>query len=293
MIKSMTGFGRGDDSAEKFHVTAEIKTLNSRYLDISIRLPQSLQHKELQLKEMIQKHLKRGKVNVSVNVDKSAGGVPEVTYNAAIVESYSRILEDIRRISGINETLKLGDLLHFPDIFTEREDDPETVEMIWKCTCKAAETALIAVNKMRIQEGEELKNDLKGLLNDISVQLEQIGEAAQKNAGDVKDRLKQRISEMVDEDKIDSDRLELEIALIIDKMDINEELVRLRSHIKFFEEALENKDNVGRRLNFLCQEINRELNTIGSKSSDYGIAHCVVIGKEKLEQIREQVQNIE
>jgi uncharacterized protein (TIGR00255 family) len=293
MVTSMTGFGRGDCSSGGFHLTVEIKTLNSRYLDISIRLPQSLQHKEFDLKDVIQKYVSRGKINVNVNLDKSQTGIPNITFSPEMVKSYSQILEGIRRESNLTEPVQLRDILRFEDIFVQREDDPETVEEIWKCTVEAAKSALEAANKMRIQEGSELREDLETLLDDIGGLLSDIGSAAQTNASLVKERLQKRIEELVQDEKINEDRLEMEVALLVDKMDVNEEIVRLNSHIKFFRDALEGNENAGRRLNFLCQEINRELNTIGSKSSDSVIAHYVVIGKEKLEQMREQVQNIE
>jgi len=289
----MTGFGCGDFSADGFQVTVEIKTLNSRYLDISIRLPQSLQHKELELKDIVKKSLSRGKINVNVNLDKSQTGIPNITYSPEMVKSYSEMLEGIRKELNLSKPVELHDLLRFDDIFVQREEDPETVEIIWKRTVKAANAALDSVNKMRQQEGAELKHDLVSLLKDISSLLGKINEGANTNASEVRKKLQKRIQELVHEEKIDADRLEMEVALLIDKMDINEEIVRLNSHIKFFKDALDDKENVGRRLNFLCQEINRELNTIGSKSSDSDIAHHVVTGKEKLEQIREQVQNIE
>ncbi|MGF1669770.1 MAG: YicC/YloC family endoribonuclease [Balneolaceae bacterium] len=293
MITSMTGFGRGEASADGLHVTVEIKTLNSRYLDISIRLPQSLQHKEFDLKEIIQNKLSRGKINVNVNVDKSQVGIPDITFSPEMVKSYSKLLEDMRKTASITGPVAFHDLLRFEDIFVHRQEDPETLKKIWRCTIEAAHVALELVNKMRKQEGNELKQDLENQLTDIAALLEKISAGAQINAAKVKEKIQNRISEMVHDEKIDPDRLELEVALLIDKMDVNEEIVRLKSHIKFFKNALDSEDNVGRRLNFLCQEINRELNTIGSKSSDFDIAHHVVIGKEKLEHIREQVQNIE
>lgn len=293
MITSMTGFGRGDSSSDGFYITVEIKTLNSRYLDVSIRLPQSLQHKEFDLKAVIQSYVSRGKINVNVNLDKSKTGIPNITYSPEMVKSYIEMLEGIRRESNMTEPVQVRDILRFEDIFVQREDDPETVEEIWKCTVEATKSALQAANKMRTQEGAELKEDLATLLDDISALLKDIGSAARVNASLVKEKLRKRIDELVQDEKINDDRLEMEVALLIDKMDINEEIVRLNSHIKFFRDALEDNENVGRRLNFLCQEINRELNTIGSKSNDSVIAHHVVIGKEKLEQMREQVQNIE
>ncbi len=167
------------------------------------------------------------------------------------------------------------------------------METIWNCTKIALDDALDHLNEMRTQEGKELKNDLFNQISDISEMLKTVEKLSAKRAPEIRVKLQNRIKTMIVDEKIDPERMEMEIALIIDKMDINEEIIRLQSHLKFFQEALENDDPVGRRLNFLCQEINRELNTIGAKANDSTIAHHIVLGKEKLEQIREQVQNIE
>lgn len=289
----MTGFGRGEATANNIRVTVEIKTLNSRYLDISPRMPGSIQDKELDLKEIVQKHLSRGKVLLNVYVDKSKMGLIDTTFSEGKLKSYSQMLEEMRTLANIREPLKLRDLLEFDDLFENRKEDEKNLEIIWNCTKEAAESGLILLNTMREKEGKELEDDLRKQINDISGLLEKITEQSNRRAPETREKLTERIRKMVAEDQYDPDRMEMEIAILVDKMDINEEAVRLQSHLKFFLEALEGEQPVGRRLNFLCQEINRELNTIGSKANDSDIAHYVVVGKEKLEQIREQVQNIE
>lgn len=293
MITSMTGFGRGEASAGGFYITAEIKTLNSRYLDISVRLPQTISHKELAFKEFIQTDISRGKVNVNIYVDKASKSQPDITFNSDLVKSYGVMLNQIRIEAGIDGSVELRDLLRFDDIFETRKEDEEEIEKIWNGALDAVKSALHNLNKMRRKEGTELKDDLTTQINGISEMLKEIVKLTDDRAPEIREKLHSRIKSMVSEESFEPDRMEMEIALLVDKMDINEEVVRLQSHLKFFLEALEAEEPVGRRLNFLCQEINRELNTIGSKASDSTIAHHVVLGKEKLEQIREQVQNIE
>jgi uncharacterized protein (TIGR00255 family) len=293
MITSMTGFGRGESSSNGFSVTVEIKTLNSRYLDISVRTPQSLHDKELTLKESIQTKLSRGKVALNVNVEKTASKQTDIKLNLELVEGYKDILNQLKSAAGITEPIVLRDILQFNNVFETKKEDPKDIEIIWECTTEALASALENLNRMRKKEGAELKTDLVNQINGISDMLETVNELSEQRAPEVRERLHTRIKKMVTEDTFDPERMEMEVALLVDKMDINEEVIRLQSHLKFFIEALETGEPVGRRLNFLCQEINRELNTIGSKASDSKIAHHIVLGKEKLEQIREQVQNIE
>ncbi|MCH8549733.1 MAG: YicC family protein [Balneolaceae bacterium] len=293
MITSMTGFGRGNCSNNGFLVTVEVKTLNSRYLDISVRMPQSIQHKELLLKEIVQKKLSRGKVNLNINVERTGASKVDLQLNSELVKGYSEILNQLRNESGITEPVQLTDILQFNGLFESRKEDEEEVEKIWSCTIEALNEALDHLNKMRRDEGSELKADLSRQIKGISDMLKEVSEQSEQRAPEVRTRLHERIKKMVSEDSFDPERMEMEVAILVDKMDVNEEIIRLQSHLKFFLEALEAEEPVGRRLNFLCQEINRELNTIGSKASDSAIAHHIVLGKEKLEQIREQVQNIE
>ena len=293
MIKSMTGFGRGESSSGGFQVTVEIKTLNSRYLDISIRLPQSIQEHEFDIKENIQEKLSRGKAHVNVNVEKTDQLSPDITYNEQLIKAYTDMLRKVKTLAGIDGPIQLEDLLRFDDIFESEEEDEEDIEIIWNCTKEALHRSLDLLNEMREQEGKELSNDLTELIEGISEIVETVKGLSEQRAPEVREKLQTRISTMINDEKIDRERLEMEVALLIDKMDINEEIIRLQSHLKFFLEALKNDEPVGRRLNFLSQEINRELNTIGAKSNDSTIAHHIVLGKEKLEKIREQVQNIE
>jgi uncharacterized protein (TIGR00255 family) len=293
MIKSMTGFGRGETSSNGYQVTVEVKTLNSRYLDISTRMPQSLQHHEFSVKEIVQEKLSRGKVHVNINLEETTARRPDIIFNEKMVRLYSKMLEQVKFVANIQQPVQMSDLLQFDGLFEKQKDDEEEIRIIWNCACEALAEAISNLNEMRAKEGEELKVDLINQVNGIADMLNTVNQLSAKRLPEMREKLQNRIKNLVNDDKIDPDRMEMEVVLLIDKMDINEEIVRLQSHLKFFLETLANKSPVGRRLNFLCQEINRELNTIGSKSNDSAIAHHIVLGKEKLEQIREQVQNIE
>lgn len=293
MIISMTGFGRGEATSEGISITVETKSVNSRYLDVSLRLPQSIQDKELEFKEMIQEQINRGKINVNVRINKAETGEPDVKINPNLVAGYKKLLDRLRKAADISEEVTLRDLLQFNDIFVSREEDEATLELIWELTCQATREALDQLTEMRIQEGSQLEKDLLGRVNHIYEKMEIIQELTDGRAEEARDKLLERIQGLVDNDLIDKERLELEIAVLVDKMDITEELVRVQSHIKFFKEAVENKDSVGRRLNFLSQEMNREINTIGSKANSSEISQHVVQAKESLEQIKEQIQNVE
>lgn len=293
MITSMTGFGRGESSSDGFSVTAEVKTLNSRYLDISVRTPQAVQDRELAIKEVAQDRISRGKVNININLERTGGRQADIQLNSELVKGYGQILRQLRDVSGIDEPVRISDIMQFSHLFETRKEDEEEIRIIWDCTLKALDEALENLNTMRRKEGTELRTDLEKQINGISDILGTVGNISSQRAPETRERLHERIQKLVTDESFDPERMEMEVALLVDKMDINEEIIRLQSHLKFFIEALDAEEPVGRRLNFLCQEINRELNTIGSKANDSKIAHHIVLGKEKLEQIREQVQNIE
>jgi uncharacterized protein (TIGR00255 family) len=293
MIISMTGFGRGEAAENGLNATVEIKTLNSRFLDVSIRLPQQLQQKELELKELFQKSIKRGKLNVSVNITQQDNAEPKIQVDTDKVKSYKRILSEVQEAAGISEPITIKNIISFGDVFISEEEDEQAIEAKWDLVLKATQNAIDKLMEMRNQEGGQLKNDLLSRVSSIEESVTQILAITEGRADEVRKKLHERIRQLVEDENLDEERLELEVAILADKMDITEETVRLAAHLKFFIEAIEQPEPAGRRLNFLTQEINRELNTIGSKANDSGIAHHVVRAKEMLEQIREQVQNVE
>lgn len=293
MIISMTGFGRGEATENGITATVEIKSLNSRYLDLSIRLPQRLQDKELILKELVQKTISRGKLNINVHVTESDSGEPHIKVDEVKVKAYARILREVQEAAGIEGSLNVRNITGFGDVFITQEDDEEILAEKWAVALIALNSAVENLIAMRTQEGDQLKNDLIERIENIEANLKDIEKVTNGRVEEIRNKLRERIQQLFDDENFDKERLETEVAVIADKMDITEEIVRMRAHLKFFIEAIEQAEPAGRRLNFLTQEMNRELNTIGSKANDSEIAHHVVRSKETLEQIREQVQNVE
>lgn len=293
MIQSMTGFGRGEAASDGLSLTAEVKSVNSRYLDISLRLPQAIQEKELKIKELLQQRVSRGKLTVNLRLDQAETGEPGVTFNPGLVRGYMELLEELRETAGIERPPTLDNLMEFNEIFVPREQDPATLRTIWDLGRQALGQALDQLVEMRKKEGSQLEKDLGERVDTIDNLLETIQGLTEGRSEEARKKLRERIEKLVSDDRLDEERLEMEVAVLVDKMDITEEIVRLRSHIKFFREALGQEEAVGRRLNFLSQEMNREINTIGSKANSSEISRHVVHAKENLEQIREQIQNVE
>lgn len=293
MIISMTGFGRGEATANGYTATVEIKSLNSRYLDITSKLPAALQDKEYELKEILQKHINRGKLNVIVHLSDTENGIPSIKVDEIKVKHYAGLLRQVAKISGINTDITLSDLAGFADIFSSETEDEDAAAHKWEAVKTALEEALDNLIRMRTREGDHLKEDFLLRLDTIGSNLEAISEISENRAEEVRSRLRERITALLEDESFDRDRLETEVALLADKMDITEEIVRLRAHLTYFGDAIEQAEKAGRRLNFLTQEMNRELNTMGAKANDSGISHFVIHSKEMLEQIREQIQNVE
>ncbi|MFV1885407.1 MAG: YicC/YloC family endoribonuclease [Balneola sp.] len=293
MIISMTGFGRGEAADNGLNATVEIKSLNSRYLDITTRLPQRLQNKELVIKELVQKSVSRGKLNISVYISEQDSGELAIKIDQNKAKAYADLLNELRSAAGIEVPLNIKNITSFSDVFITPEEDEESLDRKWNLVVKAIELALSNLMEMRSQEGNQLKKDLLDRIKAIDSTLDDILVVTEGRSEEIRKKLHERIKQLIDDENIDEARLEMEVVITADKMDITEETVRLRAHLKFFVEAIEQQEPAGRRLNFLTQEINRELNTIGSKANDSGIAHHVVKAKEMLEQIREQVQNVE
>lgn len=292
MLISMTGYGTATAGNGQMSVTAEIRSVNSRYYEFSARLPKHLQTKELELKEAVRERIKRGKVNLSVNMDRGNGAALPVHVDEEAVRTTMAVLRRLKEISGIEEEVRLDALLRFSEIFSpeEAEDLPEEE---WALVIQAVGDAADGLLSMRSREGEELTRDFRERITMLDDAIGKIEVLSRGRSEKERDRLRERLRALLTEEKIDPARLDMEIVLLADKMDITEELVRFRSHTKFFLEALDAEVSEGRKLSFLLQEMNREANTISSKSYDADIAHLVVSVKEELERIREQIQNIE
>lgn len=293
MIQSMTGYGRGEATVDSITAIVEVRSVNNRFLEVATRLPHSLSFRENEIRELIRSKILRGKITLSVNVQGNSSAKAPLAINKEAARSYYKLLRDLRTIVKIRETVKLEHLLNFSDIFESR-DTTESEAAEWNAFTKALESAIDSLRTMREKEGRELANDLTVRINRLQKKIDDIERLSKERIPEERAQLQERIASLLgDSTAINTDRLELEIALLADKLDVTEECVRFRSHNKFFLEALEKEDGAGRKLNFLIQEMNREANTIGSKSNDTAIAHSVVAIKEELEKIREQIQNIE
>jgi uncharacterized protein (TIGR00255 family) len=293
MISSMTGFGRGEASANRITATAEVRSVNNRFLEVTSRLPRTLALRENDIKELVRTKFSRGKVNVVVTLSQENGNEFPLKINAPAAKAYHKLLKELSKSVKVKEKITLDHLLHFPEVI-EVDSPEESDEREWAIVQKALNKALDEATKMRCSEGSELMKDLKKRVKEIESILSKIERIAVTRLPQERERLQERLKELLgDSSVIDAQRLELEVALLADKLDVTEECVRFRSHNKFFLEGLAENESAGRKLNFLIQEMNREANTIGSKANNAEIAHLVVTVKEELEKIREQLQNIE
>ncbi len=293
MIISMTGFGRGESTGEGIVATVEMRSVNNRFLEVSARMPKEFAARENDLREILRKSLTRGKVTVSVNVARSGSQEIPFIVDEGLVVQYKEALNQIRKAAKIKETAGLQHLLMFKDELIRRGTEDEKEEQDWKVIADAVAKAAQHMQEMRSNEGRELAKDLRKRIATIDNLVNDAEKLSKEQVPEERKRLRERIARLFENDEIDEQRLEMEIVLLADKLDVTEECVRYRSHSKFFLEAVKDPEPAGRRLNFLLQEMHREINTIGSKSSDARIAHQIVKAKEELEKIREQVQNIE
>ncbi len=292
MVASMTGYGRGESSSDGITVGVELRSVNSRFLEVSSRLPRSLSLRENEIKEIIRGRISRGKINLVINVEREVEGQPPLKINISAARAYYKLLSQLKKAVKLTQPVRLEHLLQFSEILEQRETEG-TDEQEWQITKDALGKALEELEQMRKDEGGELEADFRSRIRYLEGTLDEIESLSKEQVPLERDRLRERIKELIERAPVDENRLELEIALLADRLDVTEECVRFRSHNKFFLEAIEKGDAAGRRLNFLVQEMNREANTIGSKSSSTEISHRVVKVKEELEKIREQLQNIE
>ena len=291
MIYSMTGFGKSTATIKNNIYDIEIKSLNNRYTEISLKLPSNLYAGEYEIRETIRKKVKRGKVLLVVNIQKQQGQSPVLAINE---EKISELLEQLKLLKkkfGIKGKLEIADLLNVKEIFAQDGDSFDTEDFeIFK---RALNEALDSLLEMKRNEGKELIRDIDNRLDNMLKFLAAIENDFKQNLTAYFEKTRERVKELVAEIANYNDRLEVELAILADKSDITEECVRLKSHVKFFKDALKNGDDIGRKLNFLCQELHREANTISSKSYSNDITYNSLLIKEEIERIREQVQNIE
>ncbi|MCH7722064.1 MAG: YicC family protein [Bacteroidetes bacterium] len=289
MIYSMTGFGKGSAVKNKISADVELKSVNSRFLEIFIKLPPQLSDRDYELREILKSRIKRGKISTIIQFQRNDNSI--ATVNDKKLKDYTAFLQKVRKLAKINEKLKLEHLLSNRDIFLS--SDSTISEADFDVVKKAFKNAIDELLKMKKNEGEELKKDLSRRIKTIEKKVTSIKNEFKKSVNNYFNKLKVRIKLLTKDTNVDDQRLKLELAMIADKADITEECVRLKSHLKFFIESMNKQPEPGRKLNFLCQELNRETNTISSKSISTSITHKAVLIKEEIEKIREQIQNIE
>ncbi|MCG6960810.1 YicC family protein [bacterium BMS3Abin03] len=290
MISSMTGYGRGVAVKNKQTAEVELKSVNSRFLEINLKLPFTLSDREFELREILKKRIKRGKINGVIQFKRE--GIDDIVkVDGKKLKSYLALIEKVKRTAKIKEELKLEHILGNNDIISS--SDTGITEGEFNLVKKAFNTAIDVLIRTKRNEGNELSKDLKKRISSIEKKVTSIEKEFKKGVTDYHQKLKERVDGLIQNAKENDERLHLELALIADKADITEECVRLKSHLKFFVESLMKDEEPGRKLNFLCQELNREANTISSKSISTSVTHKAVLIKEQIEKIREQIQNIE
>ncbi|HPD66708.1 MAG TPA: YicC family protein [Ignavibacteriales bacterium] len=291
MIKSLTGFGCSQIESERFKVSIEIKSINSKVLDTNIILPKSLFGLELELNDILKKHITKGKVSSKIKIDKKIIK-DEIRLNETEAKYYYTLLEKLKSTLGLNDTIKLEHLLEFKDIFYNDEDENTTQE-VSALVKNCFEKAVLDLVKSKETEGKRLIEDISLRLKNIKKLYKNFEEQNKKSVEEKFDRLKTRVQNLLQSYSLNEDRLYLELAILVDKADITEELVRLESHIKFCEETIKSNNEVSKRLLFITQEMQREVNTISNKTESKDILKNVVLIKEEIEKIKEQLANIE
>ncbi len=293
MIRSMTSFGRSSsEEGEKRVFTVEMKSVNSRYLDINIRMPKTLISLEEEIRKMISNSLNRGKVDVFINLKNynDGSGIPKVDINLA--QGYLECLKEIETKLGVKNDVSVMQIARFPEVITVVEEE-DKIEEVWKELKPLISDSLDMMVAMREVEGNKLKEDILSKVFVIEELVSKVEEFADTIPKTFKVKLEERLKELLGNVDIDESRIAMEVCMLADKATVDEEIIRLRSHINQVRETLSLNDPIGRKLDFIVQEMNRETNTIGSKSSDIQMTNIVIDIKNILEKIREQVQNIE
>jgi uncharacterized protein (TIGR00255 family) len=290
----MTGFGKASKSINKNKIEIELRSVNSKYFDISYRLPLSLADKEPEIKEIISQKISRGKIIVSFTVNKVNSKSLNIEVNKKSISDITNILKTVRKISGIKDDIKLEHILKYSELFKPEMNNE--INYIWNDIKKVLQQAVSDLLKMKIKEGLNLKKDIIKRLTLIDSVLNKVNNISEKNIAETKKRLINNLNLIIKDTNIkpDSSRIEQELFLISDRLDITEEIIRAKSHIQYSLNSINNTNELsGRKLGFIMQELNREINTIASKSNNSKISQYVVELKEELEKIKEQIQNIE
>lgn len=291
MLSSMTGYGRSDIREGDVEVTVEIRSLNNRFLDIVMKTPRSFINYESQLREMIGRIFIRGRVNIFLSISGSDESSQNLTLNIPLVMKYHKMAQELKDQLKIPGEITVDQILSLPEVIVAEEED--SVSTYWNVAERAIKDALEQVQAMRTMEGKALKREFEKRIGNLEKLVFKIESLAEHKPREELEKLQQRIASLVSKIDIDPGRLEIELAMIADRVDVTEECTRLHNHNQAFLLLMEAKEAAGRKLNFLLQEMNREANTIGNKAASSEISHIVVSIKDEVEKLREQVQNIE
>lgn len=291
MIKSMTGFGRGTYLNENREYSIEIKSVNHKYCDISIKMPRAISYLEENIKKQIQSAISRGKVDIFINFNNSSEIGRNIKINTEIANLYIKELKELAANTNIIDNVNVMEITKLPDVLSIKNEEDE--DIIWNELTIPLKEALDNFISMRTIEGEKIKSDLENRINNISKKVEEISHLSTGLVEDYVVKLRERIKELIDIEKVDENRLAQEVVIYADKCSVQEEITRLNSHISQFKTLINSNQACGKKIDFLLQEMNRETNTIGSKANNLELTNFVIDIKTELEDIREQIQNIE
>ncbi len=292
MIKSMTGFGRCELMEGNRKFTVEMKSVNHRYLDVNIKMPKKLNFFESSIRNELKNYIQRGKVDIFISYEDFSETTGVVKYNKEIAGEYLTYLRQMANDFGLEDDIRTSTLSRYPEVFT-MEEVTEDEEEIWKELDKALKQACEAFVETRIKEGANLKEDLIQKLDGMLAHVEFITDRSPQIIADYKQKLTDKVKDLLQDAQVDENRLLTEVTIFADKVCVDEELVRLRSHIEATKQALIDGGSIGRKLDFIAQEMNRESNTILSKTTDLEISNRAIELKTEIEKVREQIQNIE
>lgn len=292
MIKSMTGFGRAEVAENNRKFTVEMKSVNHRYLDVNIKMPKKLNFFESAIRGELKKYISRGKVDMFITYEDFSENTSSVRYNREIAEEYLNYLRQMAQEFGLDDDIRVSSLSRYPEVFTMEEQSVDEEEL-WKALQKAIGTASEMFVQSRIVEGEHLRDDLIDKLDGMLKLVDFVAERSPKIIAEYRQKLEDKVKELLGDTTVDEGRLLTEVTIFADKVCVDEEIVRLRSHIETTKNTLREGGSIGRKLDFIAQEMNREANTILSKANDLEISNCAIELKTEIEKVREQIQNIE
>ena len=292
MIKSMTGFGRCEVLKDSRKFTVELKSVNHRYLDVNIRMPKKLNFFETSIRTLLKSYADRGKVDIFITYEDLSQSQVSVKYNAALAAEYLKYLNQMAEEFSLDNDVRVSTLSRYPEVFT-MEECSEDEDELWNGLKEALEGAFSQFVEMRTKVGERLKEDILLKLDLLSEQIRFIEERSPQIIAEYRTKLEEKMRELLEDTQIDDNRIAAEVILFADKICTDEEVVRLKSHIQHMKETLEESNGIGRKLDFIAQEMNREANTILSKANDLDISNRAISLKTEIEKIREQIQNIE